>query len=131
LYAKGAKAKIDLLNITDLELAAGGRLRLTLEDIPRASVKLLSELLEVLAGVAKAGSKTEAVLEIGQPDDACAFVKELRKKRDVGLRSKSSGRCDGAAGRPWLAIICCSSTKKSSSAMQPHSGSARKPWTQS
>lgn len=84
LYSKGAKSKIDLLDIVDLELAPGGTLRLTLENIPPATAKLLSELLEVLAGVAKAGSKTEAILEIANPHDDCLFVKELRKKRDGG-----------------------------------------------
>ena len=53
LYAKGAKSKIDLLDIIDLELSPGGTLRLTLENIPPTTAKLLGELLEVLAGVAK------------------------------------------------------------------------------
>ena len=42
----------------------GGRLRLTLEDVPPESVKALGELFETLVGVAKVGPATEIELEV-------------------------------------------------------------------
>ncbi len=79
LYARGAKSTIRSLDLVDLEISQGGRLRLTLEDVPPEGMKALDELFEVLANVAKLGATTEADLEIAEPDDTCLLMKELKK----------------------------------------------------
>lgn len=80
LYSKGAKSKIELLDLTDLELPDDGRLRIQLSNASPSTMKLLGELFEVVAGIAKAGGSTEGFLEIPTPDDDCIFVKELKKR---------------------------------------------------
>jgi hypothetical protein len=84
LYAKGAKSKIELLELTDLELPDSGKLRIQLTDASPGTMKYLGELFEVLAGIAKAGSGTEGYLEIPTPDDECIFLKELRDQPRSG-----------------------------------------------
>jgi len=78
-YSRGAKSTIRSLDLVDLEISQGGRLRLTLEDVPPEGMKALDELFEVLANVAKLGATTEADLEIAEPDDNCLLMKELKK----------------------------------------------------
>ena len=78
-YSRGATSTIRSLDLVDLEISPGGRLRLTLEDVPPDGMKALDELLEVLANVAKLGPATEADLEIADPDDNCLLIKELKK----------------------------------------------------
>jgi hypothetical protein len=79
LYAKGARSKIELLDLTDLELPDDGRLRIQLSNVSPGTMKLLGELFEVVAGIACAGGGTEGFLEIPTPDDECILVKELKK----------------------------------------------------
>lgn len=79
LYQRGAKSAIDNLDLTDLILPKGGRLRISLSDVPPDSVKDLSELFEVIAGLVKTGENTEAYLDITNPQDDCPFMKVLRK----------------------------------------------------
>lgn len=80
LYSKGAKSKVTLLDIVDLELPGGGTVRLQLNDIPSTGMKLLGELFEVLSGIAKPGKTTEGFLEIQNPDENCLFIKEIKKE---------------------------------------------------
>lgn len=79
LYHRGATSKIDLLDITDLQLSDGGRLRISVEHAGPADLRDLAELFEVLAGVAEKGNETMVDLEIGDIDDTCVFMQELRK----------------------------------------------------
>ncbi|MBM4287978.1 MAG: ATP-binding protein [Deltaproteobacteria bacterium] len=78
-YSRGATSTIRSLDLVDLEISRGGRLRLILEDVPPEGMKALDELFEVLAHVAEIGAATEADLEIAEPDDTCLLVKELKK----------------------------------------------------
>ena len=79
LYARGAKSKIELLDLTDLKLPSGGTLRLSLENVPPDSMRLLGELFEVVAGIAKTDGQTEAYLDINNPDATCPLIQELKK----------------------------------------------------
>ncbi|MBM9535982.1 ATP-binding protein [Desulfobulbus alkaliphilus] len=79
LYNRGGKSNIDLLDMADLVLPGGGRLRLSLEKLTPADMKTLAELFEVLDGVATATAETTVYLEIDDVDDTCPFLQELRK----------------------------------------------------
>lgn len=78
LYGKGAKSKINLLQIGELALPAGGTLRLDLTDVSPESMKHLEELFEVLADKVMRGSDTYATVEILDPVPACALVAKLK-----------------------------------------------------
>ena len=80
LYNRGAKSTLELLDITDLKLPRGGRLRIVLEDVGPDSMKDLGELLEVLADLTDRDDRTEAFLEIKDPADDCALLQEMNKK---------------------------------------------------
>lgn len=79
VYNRGATSKIDNLDIVDLDLPAGGQLRLQLYKATPKSMQALGELFEVLSSITEAGEQTSVFLEISEPDDDCLFVKELRK----------------------------------------------------
>ena len=81
LYQRGAKCTIDDLDLTDLELPNGGRLRIGLTAAPPESVKDLGELFEVVAGLVKLGTTTEGYLEIRDPQEDCPFLKALPKQK--------------------------------------------------
>ncbi|SHE33851.1 Protein of unknown function [Desulfofundulus australicus DSM 11792] len=80
LYNKGAGSTIETMDLIDLELPEGGLLRLQLTSVTPGSMKALGELFEVLAGVVQQGERTEAFLEITEPDDGCLFIQELQKR---------------------------------------------------
>jgi len=79
LYAKGARSTLKSLDLSDLELPDGGRLRVSLEDVPPGSMKKLGELLEVLAAVVRQGGDTEVFLEIEEPDEECLFIQAVKR----------------------------------------------------
>lgn len=78
IYHRGAKSAIKLLDLVDLELPEGGKLRLVLTDVPPGSMRALGELFEVLEGVIQKGETTEAFLEIENPEDDCSFLREIK-----------------------------------------------------
>jgi len=79
LYARGARSAIKALDLWDLEVQGGGRLRLTLEGVPPEAMKQLGELFEVLATVVKQDSAAEVALEVDNPDDQCLFLQALKQ----------------------------------------------------
>jgi hypothetical protein len=79
LYQKGAKTKIELLDLTDLELASGGMLRISLTDVGPETLRDLGELFETIDGLAQSGERTEAFIDISDPQKDCPFLKELLK----------------------------------------------------
>jgi hypothetical protein len=81
LYNKGAKTTIDVLDLTELEVEGGGRLRLSLQDATPAAMKRMGELFEVLAGVVKPGKDTIVEFEVAEPDDNCLLIKTLKQGR--------------------------------------------------
>lgn len=80
LYARGARSTLKSLDLSDLELPDGGKLRLSLENVPPGSMKKLGELFEVLAGVTHRGADTDVLLEIEEPDEECLFIRAVKKK---------------------------------------------------
>jgi hypothetical protein len=79
-YNKGASSTVKTLELSDLELPDGGRLQITLEDVPPQSMKKLNELFQILSNVARQGDQTGVSLVIEEPDENCAFVRAIRKK---------------------------------------------------
>lgn len=80
LYTRsGAKSVISEMDITDISLAGGGKLRVSLENVLPEDVKHLDEFFQLLADAGKITDDTEADVVINQPDDDDALVKELRK----------------------------------------------------
>ncbi|MDK2816300.1 MAG: hypothetical protein PWR22_929 [Moorella sp. (in: firmicutes)] len=88
IYNRGARTTIKMLELTDLELPEGGLMRIELTDVTPGSMKALGELFEVLAGAVAKGERTEAFLEIENPDEDCPFIKELKKSKSA---DKGSG----------------------------------------
>ncbi|MDM8550723.1 DUF499 domain-containing protein [Desulfobacterales bacterium HSG2] len=78
LYARGAKSSIRTLEMVDLKIPNGGRLHLTLENVPPEGMKRLDEFLEILGELAEQGERTEADLEIEEPDETCILIRKLR-----------------------------------------------------
>jgi hypothetical protein len=81
LYNRGGKSFIDDMDLTDLVLPRGGRLRLGLSDVPPESMKDLAELFEVIADLTENGDDTEVYLDIDDSLDDCAFVREIKNNR--------------------------------------------------
>jgi hypothetical protein len=79
LYARGARSTIKALDLWDLEVQGGGRLRLTLEGVPPEAMKRLGELFEVLATVVKQDGAADVELEVDNPDDQCVFLQALQQ----------------------------------------------------
>ncbi len=79
VFQKGGKSRIDMLDITDMALPAGGTLRIVLENAPPEAVKDLGEMFEVLDSAVQPGDRTECHLVINHPEKDCAFVDALKK----------------------------------------------------
>lgn len=80
IYSRGAKSTIDSLDLMDLGVQGGGTIRIELQKVTPAGMRALGEFFEVLAGVISNTEHTEVFLEIGDPDEACPLVQELRKR---------------------------------------------------
>jgi len=78
IYSKGASSTIDTMELMGLELPGGGRMSITLENLPPKDMKHLDEFWEILKNVAAVGADTEGFLEINDVDQECPFVKELK-----------------------------------------------------
>lgn len=81
LYQRGARSRIDVLDISDLQLPAGGTLRISLTDATPESLKDMGELFEVVDALASVGDSTEAFIEIQAPVEGCVFVQELTNEK--------------------------------------------------
>lgn len=78
LYNRGADSTIRTLDLTELELPKGGRLRVTLTDATPESMRTLAEFFQDVANVSTTGDSSEAFLTIPEPDDECLLIQELR-----------------------------------------------------
>lgn len=67
----------------DLDVRGGGRLRVSLQDVPPEAMKQLGEFFETLATVIQPGDTAEADLEIDDPDEQCLLIQAL-KHQDEG-----------------------------------------------
>jgi hypothetical protein len=79
LFNRGVKAKVDTLQLLELELPKGGTIRVDLQNVPPESLKQLGELFGVLTGLVKAGVDTDAEFEVSDPPADCPLLKELGK----------------------------------------------------
>ncbi|MCF7668420.1 MAG: DUF499 domain-containing protein [Verrucomicrobia bacterium] len=79
IYERGAKSRVDMLDIIDMELPNGGTLRIVVENATPESMKDLGELFEVIHGSVKSGDDTLCDLNIDHPEPGCTFADELKQ----------------------------------------------------
>ena len=80
LYTRnGATSRIDSLDITDLQLPSGAKLRLQIDGAEAKDIKQLDEFFQVFAEAVKVSAETDIELVIENPNDEDALVKELKK----------------------------------------------------
>ncbi len=79
LYARGARSRLDILDLAELRLQGGGRMRLLLQDVPPEDMKRLGELFEILADLVSSVEQTQARIRISDPQDDCPFVQALKQ----------------------------------------------------
>jgi len=78
LYNRGAKSRIDALDIVGLQLKGGGQIRVELTDLSADAIKELDEFFDSFSGVADKNEDSEVYLEIRDPVDDCLLIKELQ-----------------------------------------------------
>lgn len=69
---------MDFLELADMKLPEGGRMRLALEDVPPESMKRLDEFFEILADLVDRDDRTLGELEIQEPEEDCPFLKAVK-----------------------------------------------------
>jgi hypothetical protein len=80
LYTRnGAASRIDSLDLSDLQLPSGAKLRLSLEGLEAKDIKQLDEFFQIFADSVQVTNDTDLTLEIENPDNNDVLVKELRK----------------------------------------------------
>lgn len=80
LYTRsGAASRIDTLDITELQLPSGAKLRLLIEGAEAKDMKQLDEFFQVFAEAVKVSAETDIELVIENPNDEDALVKELKE----------------------------------------------------
>ena len=70
---------LDILDLAELRLQGGGRMRVLIQDAPPEDIKRLGELFEVLADLVSSVDQTQGRIRITDPQDDCPLVQELRK----------------------------------------------------
>lgn len=78
-YTRGAKTRFHRFDVTEFELPTGGRFSLMLRDVGPEGMKQLGELFEILGDMLTPSSESELIVEIGNPDETCLLVRELRR----------------------------------------------------
>ncbi len=79
LYTRGARSKIDVLDIVGLKLKGGGNIRVELTDLSDEALKQLDEFFDLFSAVTDKCEDSEVYLEIRNPLDECLLIKELQK----------------------------------------------------
>jgi hypothetical protein len=79
IYQQGGKSRIDLLDVSSMELPNGGTLRVVIENAPPGSVSDLGELFETIDSLVSSRDQAECYLEIRHPETDCSFTRELKK----------------------------------------------------
>lgn len=79
LYSRGATTQPDILRLSMLELPDGGKLNLDLIKATPKDMKALSELFEVLANLTSIGEDSQAMIDIQNPLDDCAFFNLVKQ----------------------------------------------------
>lgn len=81
MYVRGgAKSYVEDLDISDMKLPGGGRLRLNISEAGAEDIRLLGELLTAFASVSSSDDDTEVSIRIKNPDEQDPLVKELKGK---------------------------------------------------
>lgn len=81
LYTRGgAKTVIKELDVSDMTLPSGGKLRLTISDAGPDDLKNLGELFSAFMAVSTCDEGTEVSINIKNPDEQDALIKELKGK---------------------------------------------------
>ncbi len=62
----------------DLNIPGGGKMRISLEDVPPESMQKLDEFFDILAHLLEKGPDTEVELTINDPDDNCLLIQKLK-----------------------------------------------------
>jgi hypothetical protein len=78
LYSRGATSEIEILEFTDLEIPGGGKMRVSLEDVPPEAMKNLDEFFDLLGDLFSNGPDTEADLTVTDPDEDCLLLQKLK-----------------------------------------------------
>ena len=79
MYNRGkAKSTISNLDVADLKLADGGRIRFAMDEISPKDVKNLDELLADIVNCSVVDDVTEGSITIDNPEEGCALAEELR-----------------------------------------------------
>lgn len=78
LYSRGATSEIEILEFMDLEIPGGGKMRVSLEDVPPEAMQNLDEFFDILAHLLEKGPDTEVELTINDPDDNCLLIQKLK-----------------------------------------------------
>lgn len=81
LYSRGATTEPDTLRLAYLQLPGGGKLNLDLINATSKDMKALSELFEVLADLTTVGDDSQAMIDIQNAPEDCAFL-DLVKQAD-------------------------------------------------
>lgn len=79
LYTRGAKSTIDSMDIIDLELPHGGKIRVAIDSAGPDDIKTLDEFFQILGDVATVTNATDADITIEDPEENCAFIDALNK----------------------------------------------------
>jgi hypothetical protein len=79
LYSRGAKSTLDVLDLVELPVAGGARLRITLQGATPETMQRLGEWFEILGDLVQPGGASEGRIQINDPDDNCAFLKALKE----------------------------------------------------
>lgn len=80
IYNRGATSVIDSMDFVEMKLPKGGRLRISLAEVPPESVKDLGELFETVSGLVQIDDRSEIYLDINHLDENCRFIQEIRKQ---------------------------------------------------
>jgi len=81
LYSRGATTQPDTLRLAMLDLPHGGKLGLDLINASPKDMKALSELFDVLADLTSVGEQSQAMIDIQNAPEDCAFL-DLVKQAD-------------------------------------------------
>ncbi|WP_419587188.1 ATP-binding protein [Thiolapillus sp.] len=81
LYTRGASTQPEILRLAMLELPNGGKLSLDLINPSPKDMQALSELFDVLSEITTVGKDSQAMIDILNAPDDCAFI-NLMKQAD-------------------------------------------------
>ena len=82
LYSRGATTQPDILRLSMLRLPDGGKLNLDLINATPKDMKALGELFDVLADLTSIDDDSQAMIDIQNAPDDCAFFNLVKQADD-------------------------------------------------